>query len=64
MKKLTTFLLLFANLFICYAQETASAQKDVCDLYYESGEFMRISEYKNGKPFDKLRDRHLKIVPV
>lgn len=31
MKKLTTFLILLANLIACQAQETASAKTDVCD---------------------------------
>nr|WP_315153391.1 hypothetical protein [uncultured Flavobacterium sp.] len=31
MKKLTTFLILLANLITCYAQETASTKTEVCD---------------------------------
>ena len=31
MKKLTTFLILLANLITCQAQETSSVKKDICD---------------------------------
>jgi len=55
MKKLTTFLILLANLVTCHAQETASAKTDVCDCPEPSEtDFTRVcnSIYDKKSPTD------------